>query len=144
MLQALSDRLAEAFAEWAHQKMRVDTWGYAPEESMGIDDLLRVKYDGIRPAPGYPSQPDHTEKKTMWELLQVEEHSGIKLTESLAMLPASAVSALCFATPDSKYFSTGKLEKDQVADYAARKGMPLELVQKWLGSSLAYDVPIPE
>jgi 5-methyltetrahydrofolate--homocysteine methyltransferase len=97
MLQALSDRLAEAFAEWAHAKMRKESWGYAPEEDLSIDELLKCKYQGIRPAPGYPSQPDHTEKWTMWELLKCKEVAGIELTESLAMLPASSVSALCFA-----------------------------------------------
>jgi 5-methyltetrahydrofolate--homocysteine methyltransferase len=139
MLQALSDRLAEAFAEMAHAKMRREIWGYAPNESLDTSDLLKVKYQGIRPAPGYPSQPDHTEKLTMWKLLDVEARTGIKLTESLAMLPAASVSALVFASPDSSYFAVGKVSHDQVVDYSSRKGMELSEVEKWLSPILAYE-----
>jgi 5-methyltetrahydrofolate--homocysteine methyltransferase len=139
MLQALSDRLAEAFAEHTHARMRAELWGFARGESLDYSDLLKVKYQGIRPAPGYPSQPDHTEKRTMWGLLQAEERAGIKLTDSLAMWPASAVSALVFASPDSQYFAVGKVAKDQVVDYAARKGQSLEEVEKWLAPVLSYD-----
>jgi len=139
MLQALSDRLAEAFAEQLHARVRNEIWGYAPAEKLDYSDLLKVKYQGIRPAPGYPSQPDHTEKVTMWKLLDVEAKTGIKLTESLAMWPPAAVSALVFANPDSQYFAVGKVQRDQVVDYAARKGMPLEEAEKWLAPILAYD-----
>lgn len=145
MLQALGDRLAEAFAEQLHARMRRELWGFAPEEAATLSkaDLLKVKYDGIRPAPGYPSQPDHTEKSTMWKLLGVEEAIGLKLTDSLAMMPASAVSALVFANEEAEYFAVGKLGKDQVVDYAARKGMPLEEVERWLRPSLNYDSDAP-
>jgi 5-methyltetrahydrofolate--homocysteine methyltransferase len=139
MLQALSDRLAEAFAEQLHARVRREIWGYARDEVLDNADMLKVKYQGIRPAPGYPSQPDHTEKKTMWALLQAEEKAGIKLTESLAMWPPAAVSALVFAAPDAQYFAVGKVCKDQVVDYAARKGMPLEEAEKWLSPALAYE-----
>jgi 5-methyltetrahydrofolate--homocysteine methyltransferase len=139
MLQALSDRLAEAFAEMAHAKMRREIWGYAPSESLDTSDLLKVKYQGIRPAPGYPSQPDHTEKVTMWKLLDVEVRTGIKLTESLAMLPAASVSALVFASPESSYFAVGKVSRDQVVEYSARKGMDVGVIEKWLSPILAYE-----
>lgn len=139
LLQALADRLAEAFAEKLHADIRRDIWGYAPDEQLDSADMLRVKYQGIRPAPGYPSQPDHTEKKVMWDLLNAEELTGIALTDSLAMMPASAVSALVFANPESSYFSVGKIGKDQVQDYAARKDMPLEEVERWLRPNLNYE-----
>jgi 5-methyltetrahydrofolate--homocysteine methyltransferase len=139
MTQALADRLAEAFAEFLHAKVRRETWGYAPSEGLDAAALLAVKYQGIRPAPGYPSQPDHTEKRTLWELLKVEETAGIKLTDSLAMWPPSSVSALLFAAPESKYFAVGKVTQEQVADYAKRKGMPLDEAERWLGPMLAYD-----
>ena len=138
MLQALSDRLAEAFAEWAHAKMRRETWGYGAGEALSNEDLLKVKYQGIRPAPGYPSQPDHTEKRAMWALLKATEAAGIELTDSLAMMPASAVSALVFAAPHSAYFAVGTLAKDQVVEYAARKGVSVEEAERWLGPNLAY------
>lgn len=139
MLQALADRLAEALAEHTHARMRSDLWGYAAGESLDYSDLLKVKYQGIRPAPGYPSQPDHTEKRTMWSLLGAEERSGIKLTESLAMWPASAVSALVFAAPEASYFAVGKVGKDQVAEYASRKAMSLEETERWLAPILSYE-----
>jgi 5-methyltetrahydrofolate--homocysteine methyltransferase len=139
MLQALADRLAEAYAESLHARVRRELWGYAPAEALDAADMLKVKYQGIRPAPGYPSQPDHTEKRTMWRLLDAERHSGIRLTDSLAMLPAPSVSALCFAAPESSYFALGKVNKDQVESYAARKGMALEEAEKWLAPALAYE-----
>lgn len=138
MLKALADRLAEAFAELLHKKVRTEYWGYSQDEKFSNEELIKEKYQGIRPAPGYPAQPDHTEKITLWKLLDVEKNTGIKLTESLAMYPTAAVSGLYFAHPDAHYFSVGKIEKDQVADYAKRKGLKIEEVEKWLGSVLAY------
>merc|ERR1711924_171492 len=128
-----------AFAELIHAKMCKELWGYAPDEKFDHEDLLKVKYQGIRPAPGYPTQPDHTEKSFMWELLKADKECGIELTDSLAMLPAASVSALCFANECSTYFQVGKICKDQVVDYAARKGMPVEEVEKWMGPYLGYD-----
>eukprot|EP00981_Chlorochromonas_danica_P005364 scaffold1084_cov250-Ochromonas_danica.AAC.15 len=139
MIQAIADRLVEAFAEKIHRDIRTDLWGYAADETLTETDLLKIKYQGIRPAPGYPSQPDHTEKITLWKLLQVEEKTGIRLSESLSMLPASAVSALVFAHKQSQYFAVGQITKDQVADYAERKGMPLDEMERWLGPILGYD-----
>jgi 5-methyltetrahydrofolate--homocysteine methyltransferase len=139
MVQALADRLVEAFAEAVHRDIRVDLWGYAPDESLSEQDLIKVKYQGIRPAPGYPSQPDHTEKSTMWELMKVFEHTGIQLSESLSMMPASSVSALVFAHKESQYFAVGQITKEQVQDYATRKGMDLETMERWLSPILAYD-----
>lgn len=139
MAQAIGDRLAEAFAEYIHREMRINDWGYASDEVLGKEDLLKVKYDGIRPAPGYPSQPDHTEKRALWDLLKAEELAGLTLTDSYMMLPGSAVSALCFAHPESQYFAVGKISKEQVESYAARKGQSLEETEKWLAPILAYD-----
>jgi len=139
MMEAIADRLAEAFAELLHYKMRTELWGYAPDEKVDIDNLLKVKYTGIRPAPGYPTQPDHTEKNFLWKLLAAEETTGIELTDSLAMLPAASVSALVFAGESSTYFQVGKICKDQVVDYAERKGMAVEEVEKWMGPYLGYD-----
>lgn len=139
MSQALGDRLAEAFAEYIHREMRVNDWGYAAEEVLGKEDLLKVKYDGIRPAPGYPSQPDHTEKRALWDLLKADELIGLSLTDSFMMLPGSAVSALCFAHPDSQYFAVGKVAKDQVVDYARRKNQTVEETERWLAPILGYD-----
>ena len=139
MCKALADRLAEAFAEKVHEDIRRKLWGYSTGEALNQDDLLAVKYQGIRPAPGYPSQPDHTEKKTMWQTMDVEKLSGIVLSEGLAMMPAAAVSALVFASKHSSYFAVGKIQKDQIHDYAARKNMPVAEIEKWLGASLAYD-----
>ncbi len=140
MVQAITDRLAEACAERIHADIRRDMWGYAEGEKISSAGLHSLKYQGIRPAPGYPSQPDHTEKLTMWEVLQAEELCGIKLSESLSMIPAASVSALVFAHPQSQYFAVGKLCKDQVESYAERKGMTVESVERWLGAFLAYDV----
>merc|ERR1719181_2100543 len=139
MAEAIADRLAEAFAEVMHVMVRKDLWGYAPDEDLSVEDLIKVRYSGIRPAPGYPSQPDHTEKTTMWDLMQVKEEIGVELTDSMAMLPAASVSGLYFAHPKSEYFAVGQICKDQVTDYAARKNMPLEEGEKWLRSMLSYD-----
>jgi len=139
MMEAVADRLAEAFAELLHYKMRTELWGYAPDEKLDVEDMLKTKYEGIRPAPGYPTQPDHTEKKFMWELLDVHKQTGIELTDSLAMLPAASVSAVVFANPCSTYFQVGKICKDQVEEYAQRKGMSVEEVEKWMGPYLGYD-----
>ena len=138
MVKALADRLAEAFAELMHEKVRKELWGYAEDESLQNDELIKEKYQGIRPAPGYPACPDHTEKQTLFELLDVEQNTGIRLTESFAMYPASSVSGLYFAHPQSKYFGLGKIEKDQVEDYAKRKQMTVEEIEKWLAPNLNY------
>ena len=138
MAEALADRLAEAFAECLHKRVR-DEWGYGRAENLAIDDLIHEKYRGIRPAPGYPACPDHTEKGTIWRLLDVEANTGIQITESYAMWPGSSVSGLYFAHPESKYFSLAKIERDQVADYAERKGMSIAEVERWLGPNLNYD-----
>merc|ERR1711988_453213 len=139
MVQALADRFVEAFAEALHREIRVSTWGYAPNEELNPEEFLKVSYQGIRPAPGYPSQPDHTEKTTLWNLMNVEETSGIGLSDSLSMMPASSVSALVFAHEKSSYFAVGKVNKDQVTDYAARKKMELLAMEKWLNPILNYD-----
>jgi 5-methyltetrahydrofolate--homocysteine methyltransferase len=139
MLKALADRLAEALAELLHQRVRSQYWGYAPDEQLTNQQLIAEKYVGIRPALGYPACPDHTEKDLLWNLLQVRENTGIWLTESKAMVPTAAVSGLYFAHPRSRYFSVGKIDRDQIADYAARKGMPLAEVERWLSPVLAYD-----
>ena len=139
MVQALADRFVEAFAEAVHKKIRVEMWGYASDEKLSEEDLLKVKYQGIRPAPGYPSQPDHTEKPTMWNLLGVKEKTGIELSESFSMMPASSVSALVFAHKDSQYFAVGQIAKDQVTDYANRKGKDLEYMERWLSPILGYE-----
>lgn len=139
MAEAIADRLAEAFAEVLHLHVRKDLWGYAPDENLSPDDLLKVKYQGIRPAPGYPSQPDHTEKETMWKMLQVQEKVGMTLTESMAMLPAAAVSGLYFGGKCSQYFAVGKITSEQVRDYAARKGMEINDAERWLAPMLNYE-----
>jgi len=138
MAEALADRLAEAFAEYLHKRVR-DEWGYGRSETFTPADLIQEKYRGIRPAPGYPACPDHTEKGTIWKLLDVEANTGIKITESFAMWPGSSVSGLYFAHPDARYFSLGKIGRDQVADYAARKQMSVNEVERWLGPNLNYD-----
>jgi len=138
MMQALSDRLAEAFAELLHKKVRTEFWGYDKSENLNYDELIQEKYRGIRPAPGYPACPDHTEKWLLFELLDAEKNTGIKLTESLAMYPASSVSGMYFAHPESKYFGLGKINKDQAEDYAKRKGMTMEETERWLSPILSY------
>lgn len=139
MTKALADRLAEAFAELMHQQVRKKWWGYASQEHLANEELIKEKYQGIRPAPGYPACPDHTEKRTLFDLLQVEKHTGISLTESYAMYPASSVSGFYFSHPESKYFGLGKIEQDQVSDYAQRKSMELKVIEKWLGPNLSYE-----
>jgi 5-methyltetrahydrofolate--homocysteine methyltransferase len=138
MAEAIADRLAEAFAEYLHKRVR-DEWGYGRTENLAPADLIQEKYRGIRPAPGYPACPDHTEKGPIWELLDVEANTGMKITESFAMWPGSSVSGLYFAHPQAKYFSLGKIDRDQVADYADRKGMTIAEVERWLGPNLNYD-----
>lgn len=139
MLQALADRLAEAFAELMHKKVRTEYWGYSMNEKLGNDELIKEKYRGIRPAPGYPACPDHLEKITLFKLLDAEKNTGIKLTESLAMYPASSVSGLYFAHPESRYFGVGKIGEDQVEDYAKRKRMKKEEIERWLSPNLNYN-----
>lgn len=139
MTKALADRLAEAFAEHLHQLVRREFWGYAADENLSNEDLIKETYQGIRPAPGYPACPDHTEKTLLFNLLKVSENAGIILTENLAMYPAASVSGLYFSHPASKYFTTGKIAKDQVLDYHKRKGMSIEEVERWLRPVLAYE-----
>ena len=139
LAQALCDRLAEAFAEKLHQIVRTSLWGYAPQEDASVEELIGEKYQGIRPAPGYPAQPDHTEKGTLFELLDATQTAGIQLTESYAMWPGSSVSGLYFAHPDSHYFGVGRIERDQVEDYALRKGWDLATAERWLAPILNYD-----
>ena len=139
MLKALADRLAEAGAEYLHERVRREYWGYAPDEALDNDALIAEEYRGIRPAPGYPACPDHTEKRTLWQVLEVEERIGMRLTESMAMLPTASVSGLYFAHPEAHYFTVGKIGRDQVADYAKRKGMSLEEAERWLAPSLGYE-----
>ncbi|MGF9563878.1 methionine synthase [Neorhizobium sp. JUb45] len=140
LVKALADRFAEAFAEHMHQRVRKEFWGYAPDETFGNDELIHEEYAGIRPAPGYPAQPDHTEKDTLFRLLDATEATGVILTESYAMWPGSSVSGLYIGHPDSYYFGVAKVERDQVEDYAARKGMAVEEIERWLGPVLNYVV----
>ena len=139
LLKALADRLAEAFAERLHERVRRELWGYAPKEQLDNTAILKEQYQGIRPAPGYPACPDHTEKGTLFELLRATELAGIRLTESFAMLPTAAVSGYYFWRPEAQYFGVGKIERDQVADYARRKGMDLAVAERWLAPILHYD-----
>jgi 5-methyltetrahydrofolate--homocysteine methyltransferase len=139
LVKAVADRLAEASAEYLHEKIRKEYWGYAPQESLANDDLIREKYQGIRPAPGYPACPEHTEKGLLWELLNVEENIGMELTSSFAMWPGAAVSGWYFAHPESKYFAVAKVAKDQVINYATRKGMTLPQAERWLSANLDYE-----
>ncbi|MAS51783.1 MAG: methionine synthase [Flavobacteriales bacterium] len=138
MLKALADRFAEAFTELMHEKVRKEIWGYAANEKLGNEDLIKESYKGIRPAPGYPACPDHLEKPTLFKLLNAEKLTGVSLTESMAMYPTASVSGWYFAHPDSKYFGIGKIEKDQIEDYAKRKGESVEFIEKWLGPNLNY------
>ena len=138
LVKAVADRLAEAFAEWAHREVRTRLWGYAPDEDVPVADLIRERYQGIRPAPGYPAQPDHTEKATLDALLDLAD-IGVELTESFAMTPASAVSGLYLAHPEARYLAVGRLARDQVADYADRKGWTLAEAERWLAPNLGYD-----
>ena len=138
LCKALADRLAEAFAERMHARVRREFWGYAPDEALAPEDLILEKYQGIRPAPGYPAQPDHTEKATLFALLDAENNAGVKLTENFAMWPGSSVSGLYFSNPESFYFGVGKIERDQVEDYAARKGWSVAEAERWLAPVLNY------
>jgi 5-methyltetrahydrofolate--homocysteine methyltransferase len=138
LLQAIGDRLAEAFAEHLHERIRREIWGYASEENMTNEELIKEKYNGIRPAPGYPACPDHSEKQIIFDLLSVPDNTGMKLTESFAMHPAASVCGYYFANSESKYFGVGKVNKDQVIDYARRKGVDLAVMEKWLATSLGY------
>jgi len=139
LLKALADRLAEAFAECLHKRVRQEFWGYALDEKLTNDDLIAESYQGIRPAPGYPACPDHTEKATLWSLIEPDKNAGITITESFAMLPTAAVSGFYFSHPDAKYFGTGKVKQDQVEDYAKRKGDDISVVERWLAPVLDYD-----
>ncbi|GGD04456.1 methionine synthase [Halopseudomonas salina] len=139
MVKALADRLAEACAEWLHRKVRTELWGYIEQEDLDNDALIREKYQGIRPAPGYPACPDHTEKSTLFSLLDPESNCGVTLTESFAMFPTAAVSGWFFSHPQSKYFAVGKITKDQVESYSERKGAPLSVTERWLSPNLSYD-----
>ena len=138
MTKALADRFAEAFAECLHKQARID-WGYGAQEGLSTEDLIREQYRGIRPAPGYPACPDHTEKLALFELLQATTRAGITLTESYAMYPASSVSGWYFAHPDARYFAVGKIGRDQVQDYAKRKQMDLATIERWLSPNLNYE-----
>jgi 5-methyltetrahydrofolate--homocysteine methyltransferase len=139
LLKALADRLAEALAEYLHERTRREFWGYQVDEALKNDDLIAEKYRGIRPAPGYPACPDHTEKDKLWRLLDVEASIDLKLTESYAMFPTAAVSGFYYSHPDSRYFSVGKVARDQVSSYAERKGMSVAEAERWLSPNLGYD-----
>jgi 5-methyltetrahydrofolate--homocysteine methyltransferase len=138
MVKALADRLAEALAEWLHARARGE-WGYGRSEHLSMEEILRERYRGIRPAPGYPACPDHTEKRPLFDLLGGEDRIGVRLTESFAMEPAASVCGLYFAHPQSRYFALGKIERDQVLDYHRRKGMDLRAIERWLAPNLNYD-----
>jgi 5-methyltetrahydrofolate--homocysteine methyltransferase len=136
LLKSLADRLAEAFAEALHARVRRELWGYAPEESLSNEALIRERYDGIRPAPGYPACPDHSLKPVLFDLLGAEEKAGLTLTESFAMLPTSAVSGFYFGHPDAEYFGVARIGRDQLEDYAARRNVPLEEAERWVRPNL--------
>jgi 5-methyltetrahydrofolate--homocysteine methyltransferase len=139
LLKALADRLAEALAERMHQRVRGEFWGYAADENLDNEALIAERYAGIRPAPGYPACPDHTEKLALWQLLDVERNAGMTLTDSMAMYPAASVSGWYIAQPAARYFGIGRINRDQVQDYAQRKGMELHRMERWLAPSLGYD-----
>ena len=136
MIKAVADRFAEAAAEYLHERVRKEFWGYSNNEDLSNDELIDEKYKGIRPAPGYPACPDHLEKNVIWSLLDVEKNCGIKLTESLAMFPASSVSGYYFSNPESRYFGLGKIDNDQLEDYAKRRNISIDLAKKWLNPIL--------
>ena len=139
LLKALADRLAEACAEYMHARVRKEFWAYATDETLDNVALIDESYTGIRPAPGYPACPDHTEKGLLWDLLDVEKQTGIELTDSYAMYPTAAVSGFYFSHPESRYFAVGKIGRDQVADYAERKAMSIAEAERWLAPNLSYD-----
>jgi 5-methyltetrahydrofolate--homocysteine methyltransferase len=139
MIKAVADRLAEATAEYLHEKVRKELWGYAPDESLTNEELIKERYKGIRPAPGYPACPDHTEKDKLWELLDVTKNTCMEITESYAMLPTAAVSGWYFGNAESNYFGVGKIGPDQVDSYAERKGMTKDDAERWLAPNLGYD-----
>ena len=139
MVKSLSDRLAEAFAEHMHERVRKELWGYATAESLDNESLIRERYQGIRPAPGYPACPDHTEKQTLFSLLDAECNAGVILTDNFAMWPSASVCGIYFSHPESRYFGVGKIERDQVEDYAERKGITVADAELWLASTLNYD-----
>jgi 5-methyltetrahydrofolate--homocysteine methyltransferase len=138
MAKILSDRLAEAFAEYLHVLVRKEIWAYAPDENLDINELLKEKYQGIRPAPGYPACPEHSEKRKLFDLLEAEKHTGVSLTENYAMYPAAAVSGFYFAHPDSQYFNVGKISKDQIEDYSKRIKMSIAETERLLNANLNY------
>jgi 5-methyltetrahydrofolate--homocysteine methyltransferase len=138
MVRILADRLAEALSERLHERVCKELWGYVPREALSNDELVDEKYTGVRPAPGYPAYPNHTEERLLWSLLEVEELIGVQVTESCAMLPAASVSGFYFDYPRSNYFGVGRIDRDQVHDYTRRKGMSVVEVEPWLGPNLAY------
>jgi 5-methyltetrahydrofolate--homocysteine methyltransferase len=138
LLKSLADRFAEAFAEYLHEQVRINYWGYEPSENLDINEILREKYQGIRPAVGYPACPEHSEKRILFDLLKAEKNAGISLTENYAMYPAASVSGFYFANPQSRYFNLGKISKDQVEDYSKRKNITIQLAEKLLNMNLAY------
>jgi 5-methyltetrahydrofolate--homocysteine methyltransferase len=138
LLESLADRLAEAFAERLHERVRTEFWGYQRDEDLDNESLVKERYVGIRPAPGYPACPEHTEKQTIWDLLDVKTNTGIELTESMAMWPGASVSGVYFSHPQSQYFVVGRLGRDQVEDYARRKGWTTAQAEKWLAPNLGY------
>ncbi|MFZ0391808.1 MAG: vitamin B12 dependent-methionine synthase activation domain-containing protein, partial [Calditrichia bacterium] len=140
LAKSLADRLAEAFAERLHERVRREFWGYAPQETLSNEELIKENYRGIRPAPGYPACPDHTEKEILFDLLKVNECCGIELTDHFAMIPPASVSGYYFAHPQAQYFGLGKIGRDQLQDYARRKGMDIKTAEKWLAPNLAYEV----
>jgi 5-methyltetrahydrofolate--homocysteine methyltransferase len=140
LIKAIADRFAEGLAEVMHEEVRKQHWGYAKDENISIQQLIDEDYQGIRPAPGYPACPDHTEKPLLFEVLDVEKNAGITLTESMAMYPASSVSGFYFSHAQSKYFAVGKIDKDQIDDYAKRKNMPVSEIEKWLSPNLGYGI----
>ena len=138
MVKALADRLAEAFAEWLHEKVRKELWGFVPDENLSLNQLLQARYQGIRPAFGYPACPDHSEKKNIFEILDVKTRIGLRLTENFSMSPVASVSAHIFASTDSRYFDVGKISKDQLIDYSTRKKYSVEEMEKILATNLNY------
>jgi 5-methyltetrahydrofolate--homocysteine methyltransferase len=139
MVKALADRLAESLAEYMHKRVRTEFWAYANDEALSNEDLIRERYQGIRPAPGYPACPDHSEKTKLFELLSATETTGVSLTEHFAMVPAASVSGFYYSHPESRYFAIGKVERDQIEDLAARKGMDIAELERWLRPNLGYD-----